>query len=201
MKSGLDDPGKIVGSLRVFMSPLLPTMRITFNPPPFAPWIVEVRDNREQILDIPIPPHEQVEFVQVTVGEHNEDWDVHEIEIYAKGFVEQATYISNILDFGQPMAWGDLRWSGHQDPKARILIQSRSGQDPDPDLFWRFTGRGDEKIPVSRSEYADLAVGEKSRHRLRSSQLDVLVGPLRLCRQQWHPHRVAESTTLPPTQG
>ena len=162
VKSGLDDPGKIVGSLRVFMSPLLPTMRITFNPPPFAPWIVEVRDNREQILDIPIPPHEQVEFVQVTVGEHNEDWDVHEIEIYAKGFVEQATYISNILDFGQPMAWGDLRWSGHQDPKARILIQSRSGQDDDPDLFWRFTGRGDEKIPVSRSEYADLAVGERA---------------------------------------
>ena len=162
VKSGLDDPGKIVGSLRVFMSPLLPTMRITFNPPPFAPWIVEVRDNREQILDIPIPPHEQVEFVQVTVGEHNEDWEVHEIEIYAKGFVEQATYISNILDFGQPMAWGDLRWSGRQDPKARILIQSRSGQDDDPDLFWRFTGRGDEKIPVSRTTYAKLARGERA---------------------------------------
>ena len=162
VKSGLDDPGKIVGSLRVFMSPLLPTMRITFNPPPFAPWIVEVRDNREQILDIPIPPHEQVEFVQVTVGEHNEDWEVHEIEIYAKGFVEQATYISNILDFGQPMAWGDLRWSGRQDPKARVLIQTRSGQDDDPDLFWRFTGRGDEKVPVSRTTYADLARAEKA---------------------------------------
>ena len=162
VKSGLDDPGKIVGSLRVFMSPLLPTMRITFNPPPFAPWIVEVRDNREQILDIPIPPHEQVEFVQVTVGEHNEDWEVHEIEIYAKDFVEQATYISNILDFGQLMAWGDLRWSGRQDPKARILIQSRSGQDDDPNLFWRFTGRGDEKIPVSRTTYAKLARGERA---------------------------------------
>ena len=162
VKSGLSDPGKIVGSLRVFMSPLLPTMRITFNPPPFAPWIVEVRDNREQILDIPIPPHEQVEFVQVTVGEHNEDWEVHEIEIYAKGFVEQATYISNILDFGQPMAWGDLRWAGRQDSKARVLIQSRSGQDDDPNLFWRFTGRGDEKIPVSRTTYAKLARAEKA---------------------------------------
>ena len=162
VKSGLDDPGKIVGSLRVFMSPLLPTMRITFNPPPFAPWIVEVRDNREQILDIPIPPHEQVEFVQVTVGEHNEDWEVHEVEIYAKGFVEQATYISNILDFGQPMAWGDLRWSGRQDPKARVLIQSRSGQDEDPNLFWRFTGRGNEKIPVNRTTYDKLARAEKA---------------------------------------
>ena len=118
-------------------------MRITFNPPPFAPWIVEVRDNREQILDIPIPPHEQVEFVQVTVGEHNEDWEVHEIEIYAKGFVEQATYISNILDFGQPMAWGDLRWAGRQDPKARVLIQSRSGprRRPQPVLALHRTRR------------------------------------------------------------
>ena len=201
VKSGLDDPGKIVGSLRVFMSPLFPTMRITFNPPPFAPWIVEVRDNRAQILDIPIPPHEQVEFVQVTVGEHNEDWEVHEIEIYAKGFVEQATYISNILDFGQPMAWGDLRWSGHQDPKARVLIQSRSGQDDDPNLFWRFTGRGDEKTPVSRTAYAKLARGEKAGIGYDQDNLDVLVGSLRLCRQQRHSHRVAESTPLPPTQG
>ena len=61
------------------------------------------------------------------------------------------------------------RWPGatcagpdDQDPKARVLIQSRSGQDEDPDLFWRSTGRGDEKIPVSRTTYAKLAIGEKA---------------------------------------
>ena len=111
-------------------------MGISFSltPEPLSPWIVEVRDNREQILDVPILAHEDVEFVQVTVGEHGEDWEVNEIEIYAKGFAEQATYISNILDFGQPMAWGNLRWAGRQDPKAQVLIQSRSGQDDDPRL-------------------------------------------------------------------
>ena len=160
--SGLTDPSRTVRTFRVHIGPLPVGISFSLTPEPLSPWIVEVRDNREQILDVPIPAHEDVEFVQVTVGEHGEDWEVNEIEIYAKGFVEQSTYISNILDFGQPMAWGNLRWSGRQDPKAQVLIQSRSGQDDDPDLFWRFTGRGDEKTPVSRSEYADLAVGEKA---------------------------------------
>ena len=160
--SGLTDPSRTVRTFRVHIGPLPARISFSLTPEPFSPWIVEGRDNREQILDVPIPAHEDVEFVQVTVGEHGEDWEVNEIEIYAKGFVEQSTYISNILDFGQPMAWGNLRWSGRQDPKAQVLIQSRSGQDDDPDLFWRFTGRGNEKTPVSRSEYADLAVGEKA---------------------------------------
>ena len=162
MISGLTDPSRTVQTFRVHIGPLPPHISFHRTPEPFSPWIVEVRDNREQILDVPIPAHEDVEFLQVTVGEHGDDWEVNEIEIYAKGFVEQATYIANILDFGQPMAWGDLRWSGRQDPKAQVLIQSRSGQDDDPDLFWRFTGRGDEKIPVSRTDYTKLAVGEKA---------------------------------------
>ncbi len=160
--SGLTDPSRTVRTFRVHIGPLPARISFSLTPEPFSPWIVEVRDNREQILDVPIPAHEDVEFVQVTVGEHGEDWEVNEIEIYAKGFAEQATYISNILDFGQPMAWGNLRWAGRQDPKAQVLIQSRSGQDDDPDLFLRFTGRGDEKTPVSRNEYAKLAVGEKA---------------------------------------
>ena len=162
MISGLTDPSRVAQTFRVHLNEEQPRQAAYLHPSPYTPWIVEVRDNREQILDIPIPPHDKISFVQVTIGEHNEAWEVNEIEIYAKGFVEQSTYISNILDFGQPMAWGDLRWSGRQDPKARVLIQSRSGQDDDPNLFWRFTGRGDEKIPVSRTDYAKLARGEKA---------------------------------------
>ena len=160
--SGLTDPSRIAQNVRIHLNEEQPRQAAYQHPRPYSPWIVEVRDNREHILDIPIPPHDRASFVQVTIGEHNEDWEVNEIEVYAKGFVEQSTYISNILDFGQPMAWGDLRWAGHQDPKARVLIQSRSGQDEDPNLFWRFTGRGDEKISVSRTTYAKLAIGEKA---------------------------------------
>ena len=162
--SGLTDPSKIVRTFRIYIAPELPwkNRSLIDHPPPYSPWVVEVRDNREQIIDVPIPPQEGTTFVQVAASEHSEDWEVNEIEIYAKGLVKKASYISNILDFGRAMAWGDLRWSGHQDPKARVLIQSRTGHDDDPDLFWRFTGRGDEKIPVSRTDYAKLARGEKA---------------------------------------
>ena len=157
--SGLTDPSRTVGILRVHIGPL-PIVNYGIVPPR-SPWIVEVRDNRAQILDIPIPPHGEVEFVQVAVAEHNADWEVNEIEIYARGFVKQATYISDIIDFERPMAWGGLRWSGLRDPGAQVFIQTRSGLDDDADLFWRFTGRGG-KAEVSRAVYDDLKLTEEA---------------------------------------
>ena len=157
--SGSTDPSRIVRVLRVHIGPL-PRLQYGIVVP-LSPWIVEIRDNREQSLDIPIPPHEEVEFVQVALAEHNTDWEVNEIEVYARGFAKQSTYISAVIDFGQPMAWGDLRWSGTRDPGAKVLIQTRSGQDDDPDLFWRLTGRGG-KIQVSRATYNGLKIGERA---------------------------------------
>ena len=160
--SGLRDPSKTVQSLRVYLAPSMPFVKNLWHPWPFSPWIVEVRDNREQVLDIPIPPHEDAGFVQVTVGEHNEDWEVAEVEVYARGFAKRSTYVSNVLAFDQPMAWGDIRWTGSKGKQADVLIQTRSGSDPDPDRFYRFTGRGNEKEEVSRAQYQKLGVGEKA---------------------------------------
>ena len=157
--SGFTDPGRTVGILRVHIGPR-PIVNYGIVPPK-SPWIVEIRDNREQILDIPIPAHEAVEFVQVALAEHNTDWEVNEIEVYAKGFVKQATYISDVIDFEQPMAWGDLRWSGVQEPGAQVLIRTRSGLDEDADVFWRFTGRG-SKAEVSRAGYSGLKLNERA---------------------------------------
>ena len=160
--SGLNDPSKIVRTARVYMAQEQPAIAAYLHPRPYEPWLVEERDNRKQKLEIAIPPYDHVGFVQVTVGEHNEDWDVHEIEIYARGFVEQSIYISNILEFDQPMAWGNLRWSGKRGSRAKVYIQTRSGADDTPDVFWRFTGRGNEKIEVDHSEYGSLKGGEKA---------------------------------------
>ena len=128
MISGLTDPSRTVRTFRVHIGPLPARISFSLTPEPFSPWIVEVRDNREQILDVPIPEHEDVEFVQVTVGEHGDDWEVNEIEVYAKGFVEQSTYISNILDFEQPMAWV-VTCAGQDDKTPKPKCSS----NPDPD--------------------------------------------------------------------
>ena len=160
--SGLHNPSKTVQSVRVHLAPSMTPVVGQWHPWPFSPWIVEVRDNREQVLDIPIPPHEDAGFVQVTVGEHNEDWEVEELEVYARGFARRSTYVSNVLTFDRPMAWGDVRWTGSKGEQAEVLIQTRSGSDPDPDRFYRFTGRGNEKEEVSRAQYQKLGVGEKA---------------------------------------
>ena len=144
--SGLRDPGRTVRALRVHLGLKMPLSTVfDWAVPPFTPWLLEVRDNREQYLDIPIPPHAEVGFVQVTLGEHVEDWEVNEVEVYARGYVEKSTYLSNVLDFGRPMAWGQLRWAGSKGERAKVVIQTRSGVDADPVTYFRYPGRGEER--------------------------------------------------------
>lgn len=161
--SGLRNPGRTVQAVRVFLAPLeAPGRPSHWRPSPYFPWVVEVRDNREQVLDIPIPPHEEAGFVQVTIGEHTDEWEVNDIHIYARGYVRRSTYTSNILDFGGNMAWGELRWSGWRGDRARVLIQSRSGRDDTPLQFWRYTGSGQDREVVPKKEYGELGLGEKA---------------------------------------
>ena len=82
--------------------------------------------------------------------------------VVKKGFEEKSTYISNTLDFEGPAAWGDIRWSGRRDPGAKVHIQTRSGADGDPNVFWQFTGRGGETYEVTQAEYDKLKLGEKA---------------------------------------
>ena len=157
-------PGRIVESLRVSTSLELPNVP-TINGIPILPqttWVAEVRDNREQVLEVPLPASSESSFLQVVLREHISPWEVHEIEIYAKGYVKHSTYVSNVVDFGRPMALGELRWSGSKGERAAVQIQTRSGLDDDPFRHWRYTGRGQEKLEVSRSDYAGLGIGERA---------------------------------------
>ena len=161
--SGLLDPGKTVQAVRVFVAREEQSGRPShWRPSPYSPWLVEVRDNREQILDIPIPEHDEAGFVQVTVGEHTGDWEVHDIHIYAKGFVRRSTYASNIIDFGSEMAWGEMRWSGSRGERAKVVIRTRSGMTDTPLRYWKYTGRGGDTEAVTPSQYSKLRPGEKA---------------------------------------
>ena len=131
--SGVDDPVHTARNIRVHVTDNPPDLPF-WLPGPFRPVIVEVRDNREQFLDVDISSHGKVAFVQVALSQHTVTWDVHDIEIYARGFVDKSTYISNIVDFGRPMAWGELRWGGRRDPNAQVFIQ-KAELEASPDDF------------------------------------------------------------------
>jgi len=122
----------------------------------------EIRDNREQYLVVPITHDQRVSFIDMTLAEHDRAWEVVEVEVYAKGYVDESSYVSDITDFGGPAAWGEMRWSGFRETGAKLFIQTRSGADEDPNLYWRFTGRGDERSEVTRSQYSKLALGQKA---------------------------------------
>lgn len=163
--SGLNDASRTVSALRVYVGieEPWPGRPVEWHPRPYNPWIVEIRDNREQVLDIPLPAHGEVGFLQVALGEHAfDDWEVHDIEIYATGYASHSIYSANIIDFGKPMTWGDLRWSGGKGEKANVVIQTRTGTDADPRRFWRYTGRGSEREEVTASGYGRLGIGEKA---------------------------------------
>ena len=162
--SGLRDPAGVVRGLRVHLSPEVPRAS-THHPPPYDPFIVEVRDNRESFLDVWLPPHGQVRFLQVALQEHNDDWNVSDIEVYAKGFFDRSIYTSeaiNFEEFGGDAAWGELRWSGFRELGAKVFIQTRSGADDTPMRYWKYTGRGDEVEEVAASAYGRLKLGEKA---------------------------------------
>lgn len=158
--SGLDDPGRTVRDFRIHLSDEPPPP--LWCCPPFRPVYAEIRDNREQVREVPIRSGQQTRFLQVAVGQTEYGWEIHDVQVYGRGFVEQARYISNIVTFERPMAWGELRWTGRKGERARVSIQTRTGTDPDPQRHWRFTGLGDQREEVTRDQYRQLAVGERA---------------------------------------
>ena len=162
--SGLNAPGLTLRDFSIFLSPELPTDGLRCCPvsaPVLRPFAAEVRDNREQVREVRLPGLQPMRFLQIAVGEHEEGWEIHDVQVFGKGFVESATYLSNIIEFDGPVAWGQLRWAGFQGAGARVMVQTRTGSDADPQLYWRFTGRGADRVEVTREEYEeDLKLGE-----------------------------------------
>ncbi len=132
-------------------------------------WTIDVvgsvSPNRQQVVDFLFPTR-TVEYVALTVAAQ-EMWEVAELEVYGEGYVPRAFYQSQVLDLGAISTLGMLRWTGFKDDEGHVEIRSRSGSDPDPDRYWRFTGRGDEQTflddegqPLTRTAYQSLSFGQ-----------------------------------------
>ena len=84
-------------------------------------------------------------------GQQGVEWEIAEFEIYASGYAPTARYTSNVIDLGEEFSLGDLAWAGLRgsDPESRVEITMRSGDDEQPNVYWRRTFRGDEQVPFS----------------------------------------------------
>ena len=77
------------------------------------------------------------------------DWEVAEFEVYGEGFVEETVLVTQILDFGQPINWGKIRWDADVPEGTRIEVRTRTGNTPDPSLYFdeNINGRTSVRSP------------------------------------------------------
>ncbi len=128
-----------------------------------------IRDNTQPTIELEMPA-EPIRKVLFRAPENTRGiWELAELEIYGSGFAPFSNYTSNIIDLGKPVSLGDLRWSGEVDEGAEIDVAMRSGDVPDPSVYWRFTFRGDEQSrfdvegrPLTAKAYDALNKGEKA---------------------------------------
>ena len=130
--------------------------------------VADVRENQQAAVEVTFPK-EPVHRVALWVPPQRGQWEIAELEIYASGYAPAASYVSNILDLGSFGALGWVRWAGRRDDGAAVSIRSQSGDDADPNVYWRNTFRGQERVTydsdgrtLDRSRYFDLDLSQRA---------------------------------------
>ena len=93
---------------------------------------------------------------------------IAEFEVFGGGFSNHAAYESDVIEMDDLASLGEITWSGRQDPLAQVDIQTRSGSDPQPEIYWesrpeqqdsvRFLqGGGDLTLTQYKREYDRLS--------------------------------------------
>ena len=126
-------------------------------------------ENTESVLNLKLPQVPVRRLLFEAPENARGIWEVAELEIYGIGFAPEATYATSIIDLGASASLGDLEWGGRQDDAAKIDVSMRSGNDDDPNNYWRLTFRGDERarfdangVPLKLATYNRLDSGEKA---------------------------------------
>ena len=88
------------------------------------------------------------------------DYEIAEFEIYGGGYVHETTYLTPILDFGQAVTWGKIRWEGDMPAGTRIEIRTRTGHTPDPLLYFA-PNVNDDLIPITHAEHANIDIAAR----------------------------------------
>ena len=76
--------------------------------------------------------------------------------MYGEGFVEQAGIVTQIMDFGRPVNWGKIRWDGDFPEGTRVEVRTRTGNSPDPNLYFE-TDPNDAVIPTTKESHAEIS--------------------------------------------
>ncbi|HID95718.1 MAG TPA: hypothetical protein EYP53_06650 [Candidatus Latescibacteria bacterium] len=114
-------------------------------------------------------------------------FEIAEVEFYGLGFQLEAVYTSDPVDLQRPSNFGAVRWwdskwhmgpdgqlSPVSDTRAWVEIQTRSGSDPTPLIYYKYAIDPDTKatilVEVSKEQYEKLL--KKSPNKVAGVKLD-----------------------------
>ncbi|MBI2505875.1 MAG: hypothetical protein HYW07_21890 [Candidatus Latescibacteria bacterium] len=129
----------------------------------------EAVENTKALIELPMPRTPIRDLLFEAPENTRGIWEVAEFEIYGIGYVPAASYVSNVIDLGSPASLGSLSWKGRQDQGGEVALSMRSGEDEEPNTYWRYTFRGDERSrfdaagkPLILATYNKLEFAEKA---------------------------------------
>ena len=97
--------------------------RVGFNP---------VQDDPVIELGIPL---QFAKFIKIR-NLSEEFFDVAEVEVFGDGFAPFGTYVSEVIDLGEPANFGEIFLPVRLDPLTAVALQTRTGTVPDPRVFY-----------------------------------------------------------------
>ncbi len=122
------------------------------------PWFTSLKlttENLDVVVDHHFPlRHER--YVALRPIKPLRNWEVAEMEVYGEGYTKKGVFLTNILDFGQPVSWGKIRWAGEIPPGTRVTIRTRTGNDPHPTLYWQPDRISGELKSITREEWSRI---------------------------------------------
>ena len=69
--------------------------------------VYDIAENTSAMIDLPLP-NVPIRRLLFSAPENTRGiWEIAEMEIYGNGFAPFAYYVSNVIDLGAPVAWGN----------------------------------------------------------------------------------------------
>ena len=145
------------------------------------PWfsvVATVKENTEPEVRIVLDPPITTEALQLRINRPTiKEIGLAAFEVYGGGYVKQASFESDVFELPDIASWGEIRWSGRQDPKARVEIRTRSGIDPQPEVYWESRTEQQDSVQFLQGG-GDLSFTEYKRQYARLSDILKPVDPL-----------------------
>ena len=131
--------------------------------------VYNITENTQSVIELSIPDLPIRQLMFEAPPNTRGVWEIAEFELYGIGFAPKSQYTTNVIDLGGMASLGDLTWLGEAGGGAEVALSMRSGDDDDPNSYWRLTFRGDERsrfgpngTALTLSTYNRLEKGEKA---------------------------------------